>query len=180
MEQNVFLVRWYGPFKTKEDVKEWENLYGTCQIYLFGGKKQYAKTRLTYYCGVTKRSVSERFMDSKHHITEIEDRISSIYIGRISNVKHPTDNQNKWVEKIITAYLGSIMDRDSKLNERNFSFPQANTYVINEWWKPYKEEIWLRQSKEAPSNYIPDVLCYHYYSDDDVELFGTQKLKKLF
>ena len=93
MNQNVFLVKWFGPF-SQEEINEWEKEYGTCQLYLFCGMKKYAKTKLTYYWGVTKRSVSERFRDSNHHIKEIENRISSIYIGRISNLKHPTDEQN--------------------------------------------------------------------------------------
>ena len=179
MEQNVFLVKWFGPF-SKEDVYDWEKVNGACHLYLFGGMKKYAKTKLTYYCGKTKRSVSERFRDSNHHIKEIEDRLSSIYIGRISNVKHPSDRQIKLVEKILTAYLDSSIGRDVMLNKTNFSYPESNIYVINEWWKPYVEEIWQRQSKDAPSSYIPDVLCFHYYSADDVELFGTQKLKQLF
>lgn len=179
MEQNVFLVKWFGPF-SKEEIYKWGKKYGNCQLYLFGGMKKYAKTKLTYYCGVTRRSVSERLGDSNHHIKEIEDRISSIYIGRISNLKCPTDEQNKLVEKTLTAYLDSSIGRDVMLNKTNFSFPESNTYVINEWWKPYKEEVWQRQSKDAPSHHIPDILCFHYYSDDDVELFGAQKLKKLF
>ena len=179
MNQTVFLVKWFGPF-SQEEINEWEKEYGTCQLSLFGGMKKYAKTKLTYYCGVTKRSVSERFRDSNHHIKEIGNRKSSIYIGRISNLKHPTDEQNKLVEKMLTAYLDSSIGRDVMLNKTNFSFPKSNIYIINEWWKPYVEEIWQRQSKVAPSYYIPDVLCFHYFSDDDVELFGTQKLKKLF
>ena len=63
MNQTVFLVKWFGPF-SQEEINEWEKEYGTCQLYLFGGMKKYAKTKLTYYCGVTKRSVSERFRDS--------------------------------------------------------------------------------------------------------------------
>lgn len=85
MEQNVFLVKWFGPFKTPEEAEKWEKMNGACQLYLFG-----------------------------------------------------------------------------------------------EWWKPYVEEVWQRQSKDAPSCHIPDVLCFHYYSDDDKELFGSQKLKRLF
>ena len=179
MEQNVLLVKWFGPFKTPEEAEKWEKMNGACQLYIFGGLKKYAKTRLAYYCGVTKRSVAERFKDANHHIQDI-DRISSIYIGRISNVKHPTDNQNKLVEKVLTAYLKSLIGKDALLNETNFSYPQSNTYIINEWWKPYVEEVWQRQSKDAPSCHIPDVLCFHYYSDDDKELFGSQKLKRLF
>lgn len=181
MEQNVFLVKWFGPFSKEkiQEIYEWEKEYGTCHLYLFGGLKKYAKTKLTYYCGETKRSVYERFRDPNHHINDIQEHISSIYIGRISNVKHPTDEQNKLVEKVLTAYLDSSIGRDAMLNKNNFSYPKSNIYVINEWWKPYYEEIWQRQSKDAPSSQIPDVLCFHYYSADDVELFGTQKMKKL-
>ena len=180
MEQNVFLVKWFGPFNTIKEVEEWEKINGACKLYLFGGMKKYAKNRMTYYCGETTRCAFERLKDSNHHIKEISNRVSSIYIGRISNVKRPTDNQVRLVEKVLTAYLDSFIGRDSMLNETNFTFPKSNIYIVNEWWKPYITEVWQRQSKDAPSHHIPDVLCFHYFSNYNFELFGTQKLKKLF
>ena len=58
MEENVFLVRWYGPFNTSEEEKLWEKeqLF-KCSLYLLHGKPKYAKTREVYYCGESTRSV---------------------------------------------------------------------------------------------------------------------------
>ena len=36
MEQNVFLVKWFGPFKTPAEAEKWEKMNGACQLYLFG------------------------------------------------------------------------------------------------------------------------------------------------
>ena len=83
---------------------------------------------MTYYCGETTRCAFERLKDSNHHIKEISNRVSSIYIGRISNVKRPTDNKVRLVEKVLTAYLDSFIGRDSMLNETNFAFPKSNIY----------------------------------------------------
>lgn len=179
MEENVFLIKWYGPFHSKKEIKDWQNEQDfTCSLYLLHGLRKYAKSKESYYCGMTTRSVFERFCDKEHHIGEIENRICSIYVGCIANIKKPSRGQICLAEKIITAYLGDILGEENMLNATNFYFPNQNVYVINEWWKTDCKNLWLRQPQNAPSNIVPDVLTYHYKKDTNVDLYGCRKLKR--
>ena len=181
MESNVFLITWYGPFKNQEKVKEWEETHKSikCSLYLLHGKLKFAKTREKYYCGMSIRNIYKRLKDKGHHIEEIKDRLNSIYVGNLSNTKHPSKAQILLVEKIITASLTSIVGEDCVLNATNTYFPSENVFVINEWRKTIDGSILGRQPQNAPSNIIPDVLAYHIKGKDDFELFGCKKLKKI-
>lgn len=180
MEESVFLVKWYGPFTSREEIKEWQEEYNIdSSLYLLHGMRKYAKSKESYYCGMSTRSVFERFCDKGHHIEEIEDRLNSIYVGCIANIDEPTRSQIMLVEKIITAYLADVLGEKNMLNLTNFYYPNKNVYVINEWWKPDCSSVWLRQPQNAPSNIVPDVLTYHYKDSGDVELYGCKKIKRL-
>lgn len=179
MEENVFLIKWYGPFLSREDEMQWEKEQPfNCSLYLLHGKKKYAKTKEHYYCGESTRSVYERFCDKNHHIKELEDRLNSIYVGSIANIKRPTRPQIMLAEKIITAYLAEKLGESNLLNETNFYYPQENVYIINEWWKTDCTSLWERQPSNAPSHIVPDVLTYHYKGNEDNDLFGCRKLKR--
>jgi len=180
MEENVYLVKWYGPFNDPEEVKEWEvEQKFKCSLYLLHGKKKNAKTREVYYCGETTRSVYKRFSDKGHHIEEVKGRSHSIYVGCISNVKRPTRKQIMAIEKIITAYLAEYVGEDYLLNATNKYYPTKNVFVINEWWKTDTKSIWVRQPLNAPSNIVPDVLAYHFNHNKENVLLGCRKLKTL-
>lgn len=184
MESNVYLIKWYGPFRSQEDirkeVKDWEKAQSfNCSLYLLHGLKKYAKSRESYYCGMSTRSVFERFGDKGHHIEEIEHRVRSVYVGRIANIKNPNRSQIMLCEKIITAYLAGVLGEENMLNSTNFYYPNKNVYVINEWWKKDCKNLHLRQPQNAPSHIVPDILTYHYKQDDDIDLFGCRKLKRL-
>lgn len=181
MENSIFLIKWYGPFKNRTEVQEWEETHKSikCSLYLLHGKVKYAKTSEKYYCGKSLRNVYERLGDKGHHIKEIEDRLSSIYVGCLSNIKHLIDSQISLAEKIITASLTDIVGENCVLNRTNTYFPDESVFVINEWWKTNAESIWVRLPKNSPSNIVPDVLVYHIKGKDYFELFGCKKLKRL-
>lgn len=47
--EKILVIRWYGPLQ-QEDVKEWEKTQNvTFNLYLIGGKKKNAKTKIHYY-----------------------------------------------------------------------------------------------------------------------------------
>lgn len=180
MEENVFLVRWYGPFTTPEAEKGWEKKQKfKCSLYLIHGKLKYAKSREMYYCGESTRSIYKRFRDKDHHIHEIKERLNSIYVGCISNIKSPTRRQILLIEKIVTAYLTENVGQENMLNAVNFYYPNKNVYIINEWWKTNGMTIWSRQPINAPSHIVPDVLNSHYIDKNNVDLYGCRKLKQL-
>lgn len=179
MEQNVFLVKWYGPF-TQDELKKWEEMQKfKCSLYLLHGMLKHVQTKESYYCGMSTRSVHKRLSDKNHHINEIKDRLNSIYAGCISNVRGISANKTRLIEKIITAYLTESVGRKRMLNLRNFNYPTQNVYVINEWWKENTEYLWQRQPRNAPSHILPDVLTYHYWDNDDFEIYECKKMKKI-
>ncbi len=180
MENNVYLVKWYGPFESQEDVKDWEEEQQfKCSLYLIQGKLKYAKTRYKYYCGMSfKRFVYKRLKDKNHHISDFE-RLDSIYVGCLANIKHPTKNQILVIENTITASLAYIVGKDNILNEINTLFPWESVFVINEWWKTTGESVWSRQPKNTPPNIIPDVLTYHINDEGENELYCCKKLKRI-
>ena len=181
MEANVFLVKWYGPFSSIEEEKSWEQKQKfNCSLYLLHGMQKYAKSKETYNCGMSTRCLYERFNDKGHHIEEVKNRLNSIYVGSISNIKNVVRSQILLVEKLITATLADELGKQSLLNATNFRFPDENVYVINEWYKPYGDnEVWERQPKNAPSHIVPDVLVSHLREDGYIDLFGSKKLKRL-
>ena len=180
MEKNVFLIKWYGPFKNLDTIKDWEiEQPFKCSLYLIQGKRKYAKTRDRYYCGMSsERKVFERLRDNNHHIGEIK-RLGSIYVGFLANIKRPNKSQIKLAEKLLTACLTDLVGVDNVLNITNTLFPSENVFVINEWWKTSGESIWERRPKNAPSNIIPDVLTYRINDNNEIDLYGCKKLKRI-
>ena len=132
-----------------------------------------------YYCGESTRSIYKRLSDKGHHITEIKERLNSIYVGSIINIKHPTREQIMLVEKTITAYLADILGEHNMLNAINFHYSKQNVYVISEWWKKDGETMWKRQPVNSPSHIVPDVVCSHFVDKGCIELLGCKKLKQL-
>lgn len=180
MESKVFLVKWFGPFESLKAVEDWEIVQPfKCSLYLIQGKRKYAKTRDSYYCGMSsERMVFERLRDNNHHIGEIE-RLGSIYVGFFANIKRPNKSQIRLAEKILTACLTDLVGVDNVLNVTNILYPSENVYVINEWWKTTGESVWERKPKNAPSNIIPDVLAYHINYNKEIDLYGCKKLKRI-
>ena len=122
--ENIFLIKWYGPFASLEDVKQWENEQTfKCSLYLLHGKEKYAKTSEKYYCGMSIRSVNKRLCDKGHHIEEIQARLISIYVGCLAHTDNPSKEQVKLAEKVITANLTYFVGADNVLNAINTYFP---------------------------------------------------------
>ncbi len=180
MEKNVYLIKWHGPFSSREEVEKWEKDNFACNLYLLRGMKKNAKTKNFVYCGMTKRRASKRFKDKGHRINEIEDRISEIYIGKIDNIRGVNEPKVKLVEKVLTAYLDEFLGRESLLNKINFSYPEDNVYIINEWWKAYENATWERLPSDSIAQYIPNVMCYHFVQENkEYEIFGSMRFSRL-
>ena len=166
MEQDkAFFLKWYGPFTSKDELKNWElQQPWDFHLYLLHGKRKYAKTKECYYCGKTIRTAYKRFNDAGHHIEEIENREHSIYVARFANASILDNKDILLVEKLITSYLGWYIGEDLMLNKTNFYAPNCNTdiCVINRWynWKTSKE--YNRTPVNSPAHLVPDVMVYRY------------------
>lgn len=173
----TYSVRWFGPFKSVEEVKDFENSHDNMsfQLYILNGYKPYAKFFDNYYCGQTKRSVYERLTDKNHHINEFKS-ISAIWIGSISS-KEPDNVDINIVEKIMTAQMRVVFGEKFMLNQMNTAFPKYNAYVINIWHTTSGQRMHNYKSATVPS-YLPDLIGHEYDTNNcEHQLFSTSKIQ---
>ena len=175
-KDKIYSVRWYGPFESVEEVKDFAKQHKTInfQIYVLNGYKPYAKFLDKYYCGQTQRSIYERLSDKDHHIKEYKT-ISAIWIGSISN-KEPEHEDINVVENIVTAQLRSIFGEDRMLNKINTKFQKQNAYVLNLWHNTKGERIRRYQQYSLPAE-LPDLIGHEYDKElDEHKLFSASKV----
>jgi hypothetical protein len=173
---NTYLIKWYGPFKTRQLMKEWED--GRSEIfnlYVFQAKHKSKKDR--YYCGMTlKQTVGKRMSNYNHHIHEFENEKSvslQIWIGTIAN-KRATENDVRICENIITIELASISVGEKYLENRtNKKAPVNDVYIFNEWLRDEGHYIMKRQRGSVPA-VIPEAMVYYC---ETKALFGVNHLK---
>ena len=176
MEQDkTYSVRWYGPFKSVEEVKTFENENKGIdfQLYLINGYRPRA-IYSSYYCGQTQRGVNKRLSDPGHHINDC-NRIEAIWIGSITNVE-PKKADINVVEKIITAQSQETFGARYILNETNTLFPKYNVYVINIWHKKTGDRLKKYAQYSIPAE-LPDVIGHEYEKDSGAHiLFSASKI----
>ena len=178
----MYLIRWYGPFYSRQDLEDWEREQESLfYLYLFQGKRKNKKT-YNYYCGMTydrSNSVScvyNRMKDSNHHIHVFEqERKESllIWVGTIANNVHPTRKDISICENMITSEIAQIeLDESIIVNKTNKLPPTRNVYLINEWYN--RNQIKYRpQSIDFIPNIVPDVITYDAASKN---LYRAKKL----
>ena len=177
MQKNyTYLIKWYGPFTSKESLKEWEDeRLEVFNLYVFQAKRKGRKDN--YYCGMTyKQTVGERLRNHDHHIHDFEDERTEtlqIWIGTIANIKAKKKDV-LLCENIITSELARIGVGEKHLeNKTNKKPPVHKVFIINEWWKKDEEDVKKCPKKSVPS-VILDVMAY--YSETNA-LYGINKLK---
>lgn len=174
----TYSVRWYGPFDSVEEVRDFEkeNKDISCQLYILNGYKPRARYD-SYYCGQTQRGVYKRLTDANHHINDFNsDRIRAIWVGAITNVD-PTKTDINVVEKIITAQLKETFGAPYVINETNTLFPKYNAYIINIWHKRDCSRLSRYQQFSIPAE-LPDVIGHEYEKIIDAHcLFSASKIK---
>ncbi len=175
---DTYLITWYGPFSSKEDLRDWEiTRPETFNLYAFHAKTK--GNRNKYYCGMTfKQTVGNRLKNHDHHIHDFENENTlqlQIWIGCIANIK-PKEYDVRVCENIITSVLANISVGEKHLeNKTNKKPPINDVYIINEWWKIDGNELKKRPSRSIPS-VIPEVMVYY---SEAKSLYGVDKLKYL-
>ena len=173
---NTYLIKWYGPFSSKEELKDWEDkLSESFNLYAFHAKNKDKQDK--YYCGMTyKQTVGKRMRNHDHHIHDFENDKTQelqIWIGRIANIK-PAETDVRICENLITSELACIGVGEKNLeNKTNKKPPVCDVYIINEWWKKNQEEIKKKIKGSIPAT-IPEVMIY--YSETH-SLYGANILK---
>jgi hypothetical protein len=175
---NTYLIKWYGPFKSKESLKEWEDAHSEVfNLYIFQAKqKQRNDYNNKYYCGMAYRqTVGNRMKNNDHHIHDFEnDKTDSlhIWIGTIANVS-AKESEVRICENILTSVMANLGVGEKNLENRtNKKPPVYDVFIINEWWKTNGDEIMRRMRYSVPA-VIPEVM--EYYSETK-SLYGTAKL----
>lgn len=174
---NTYLIKWYGPFKTRQLMKEWEDSRSEkFKLYVFHAKQKSKKDR--YYCGMTyTRTVGKRMSDYNHHIHEFENKKSvslQIWIGTIAN-KRASEEDVRICENLITSQLAYIGVGEKYLeNSTNKKPPVNDVYIFNEWLRDENDYILKRQRNSVPA-IIPEAMVY--YSETKY-LFGVNHLKE--
>lgn len=183
MDNNVYVLQWYGPFLSKRDVLDWEEENigpGKTYLYLFKGKKPHAKTSECIYCGQAfKQSAGKRLGNKKHHINEVANRKEdlTIWVAKFGN-KKPQKYDVNLAEKVITSVFDQVIitDNQSMLNETNKLRPRDTAYIINEWYYRNGEPV-LRYKRGSICSYLPDVLvCYPNDDNHESNIWGTKRL----
>ena len=173
---DTYLIKWYGPFKTKEELKSWEDSRAEVfNLYAFQAKQKGKKDK--YYCGMAyKQTVGKRMGNHNHHIHNFESGESvslEIWIGTIANIK-AKEYDVRICENIITSELANIGVGEKYLENRTNKKPPVNdVYIINEWWKSNDCEIQRRKRNSVPA-IIPEVMAYY---SEAKSLYGINYLK---
>ena len=177
---DIYLIDWYGPFTSKEELKKWEDNHpDVFNLYAFQAKQSTNKNK--YYSGMAfKQTVGKRLKNHDHHIHDFENaktKLLHIWIGAITNIK-ADEYDVRICENLITSILANknIGVGEKNLENRTNKKPPLNdVYIISEWWKTNGEEIKKRASRSIPA-IVPEVMIY--YSENQT-LYGVSKLKEL-
>lgn len=156
----TYIVSWYGPFRSIEEMEEWQCSYKdiVCCLYLIQGKKPHAKG-YHYYCGQTTRTVPERLTDKDHHIREIPNS-RNIWIGALENRYRKEDID---IAENMFIYLLTEIGKVPCLNKQSLYFHKKdyNVFFICRWYNPNRN----RQPEHSIKRVFPEVVAY--FSDID-------------
>ena len=187
IEKDVYLIRWYGPFKDRIELKEWEynEKANDCFfLYLFQAKKK-GKQKYDYYCGMTYHRkntiacVANRMKDANHHIHTYErenPKSISIWVGTIANKNAVSYNSVHFCELALINDLSTFeVDDDHIVNRKDKTLEGNNVYIINEWFDTHDNKYKKRPGGSiAIPNKIPDVIVYN---DDEKRYTYARRLK---
>ena len=180
----MYLIQWFGPFRSVEELKKWENRKKEegrrFFLYFFHGKRQ-KERRTRYYCGMTYRqkSVSSRMKNRDHHIHDFELREQHLFIwvGTISNLRVIKEIDVRHCENMLTSYLvQAYQPYDGEIvNATNYKAPKdTDIYLVNEWYN-WKNEMEFQHRKTGSiSQIIPDVLSYYA---EGCSIYSSKRLK---
>lgn len=165
----IFILEWYGPFNSVEDLKRWENAHSEegFGIYFISGKPPYKKIPRSYVGISVNRNglISERYTsDNQHHIHELRDK--EFWIGRFFDKRRRTRKNYDLCETLLVSFL------QPELNVRKKSYyPSDDIALINRW---YTKELHIRQNRVCLAQIdVPDVIIL----DSDNGIFTSDRLK---
>lgn len=166
MEHSLFLLHWYGPFTSQNELKEWEKEREadeespSCFLYLIRGREKY-KRKDTYYCGKAyAQYVWQRLGNANHHIHDFEGRPHEIWVASFLSTSEPEEWEVNVCENLLTAVLvQKKLNSDYTANATNYKAPIISMSILNEWCFPNGRKR-KKVSADSPADRIPDVIIY--------------------
>lgn len=175
-----YVLEWAGPFKSREDLKNWEKQQSEkFYLYMFQAKHK-GKRKYMYYCGkAVKQMVHIRMGNSYHHLKEYEiERPDSImiWVASFSLKNKVTPEDVSCCENMLISILHQLeTDEDHNDNRTSFMAPNQLVYIINEWYTPEWNDYENSATNLLP-NMIPDVIAF-YPNATEKNLYACKQLK---
>lgn len=171
----TFTIQWVGPFKSYEEIKEYERDVNTAHkslfnFYFFSGHKyKQRKNKIFRYFGIHKRfdCITKRLNERHSHFSEFDkDNDLNIWIGAFGCSDNQTEQNIEDVETlIISTYFESLE------NIRKKNPPSQSICLINRWYDKNDVE-WINRKRDTAL--FDDVIVY----EKEYNSILTAKLKR--
>lgn len=102
----MFVIQWYGPFETLEQLKNWEKNNNTSYVfnlYILTGLKKSHRS-YSHYCGITKQEYIYHRLNNKHDKFPLIKRDLNIWAGRFADSSHVNKENAELVESLIISF----------------------------------------------------------------------------
>lgn len=166
----MFVIQWYGPFETLEQLKNWENTNNTSysfNLYILTGIEK-SQRRYSHYCGITEQEYIFKRLSKNHDKFPLIVRSRNIWVGRIADSKLAMRKNIELIETLIISYW------QPKLNDSKKKFyPNESVGIINKWYNKQQKSL---QNRRFPAQNLTDVVIYDL---DNKEIWIAEQLKRM-
>lgn len=166
----MFVIQWYGPFETVEQLKNWEKTNNTSysfNLYVFTGIEK-SQRRYSHYCGITKQEFIHQRLNCKHDKFLLIKRNLNIWAGRFADSLHA----NKLNAELVESLIVSFWQPDLNIRKRIY-LPAQSVGIINKWYNKQQKSL---QNRRFPAQSLTDVVIYDL---DNKEIWTAEQLKRI-
>lgn len=166
----MFIIQWYGPFDTLEQLKNWEKANNTSYVFnmyiLTGIEKSHRSN--SHYCGITNQEFISHRLKYNHDKYPLIKRDLNIWAGRFADPAHVNKNNAELVESLIISFW------QPELNDRKRKYlPADSVGIINKWYNKQQKSL---QNRRFPAQNLTDVVIYDL---DNKEIWTAEQLKRM-
>lgn len=178
----TFTIQWVGPFKSLDEIKEYERDESTAykslfSFYFFSGHKyKQRKNKIFRYFGIHKKidKVTKRLNERHSHFLKFDnDSDLNIWIGSFACSKDQNDERN--IEDVETLFI-STYDNELTENVRKTKNPPSQSICVINRWYDTKDSEWIYRKKDTA--FIDDVIVYE--KEYNKVLISKLKRKKVY
>jgi len=159
---NGYLVKWYGPY---DDDTLVQNDTKNC-LYLITGKKKHQRNQSILYCGITKRTVSDRVNDKNHKSWNVVREIQ-YWVGVVDYSRKPSEYLLRKLEHILIYFL-----KTEENSQNKDSLPKRRMILVNQWYRP---DGIRRKNQIHEAQKLQDLI---FFSENEWLICNTLKIPK--